>query len=108
MDLRAKKILDFWFIETPAEKRFKKDEKFDQIIKEKFLKDYELAAKNKLDHWQDTPKGCLALIILLDQAHPRDFLLLIPLHYLSAPFQNETPIVLLQGSIPQQQQFPYQ
>ena len=67
MDLRVKKILDFWFIETPAEKRFKKDEKFDQIIKEKFLSDYELAAKNKLDHWQDTPKGCLALIILLDQ-----------------------------------------
>ena len=67
MDLRAKKILDFWFIETSAEKRFKKDEKFDQIIKEKFLSDYELAAKNKLDHWQDTSKGCLALIILLDQ-----------------------------------------
>ena len=40
MDLRAKKILDFWFIETPAEKRFKKDEKFDQIIKEKFLSKY--------------------------------------------------------------------
>ena len=67
MDSRAKKILDFWFIETSAEKRFKKDEKFDQIIKEKFLSDYELAAKNKLDHWQDTSKGCLALIILLDQ-----------------------------------------
>ena len=67
MDSRAKKILDFWFIETPAEKRFKKDEKFDQIIKEKFLSDYELATKNKLDRWQDTSKGCLALIILLDQ-----------------------------------------
>ena len=26
MDSRAKKILDFWFIETPAEKKFKKIE----------------------------------------------------------------------------------
>ena len=66
MDSRAKKILDFWFIETSAEKRFKKDEKFDQIIKEKFLKDYELASVNEYDDWQDSSLGCLALVILFD------------------------------------------
>jgi uncharacterized protein (DUF924 family) len=60
-------ILNFWFVETSAEQKFKKDLKFDQVIKDRFLKDYELAIQNKLDDWQDTAKGSLALIILLDQ-----------------------------------------
>jgi uncharacterized protein (DUF924 family) len=45
---RAQTILDFWFKETPSEIRFKKDEKFDQKIKDNFLKDYELACQNEL------------------------------------------------------------
>ena len=60
-------IINFWFTETSAEQKFKKDLKFDQVIKDKFLNDYELASKNKLDDWQRTDRGCLALIILLDQ-----------------------------------------
>ena len=65
--LKINKILDFWFIETSAEQKFKKDLKFDQVIKNKFFNDYELASQNKLDDWQGTGRGCLALIILLDQ-----------------------------------------
>jgi len=67
MSLKIKKILNFWFVETSSEQKFKKDLKFDQIIKDKFFSDYELASKNKLDDWQGTDRGCLALIILLDQ-----------------------------------------
>ena len=67
MKTRISEILDFWFVKTPSEKRFKKDEKFDQEIKENFLIDYENASLNKYDDWQDTPEGCLALVILLDQ-----------------------------------------
>ena len=67
MNDRAEKILNFWFIETPSEKRFKKDQKFDEEIKKNFLKDYQLAKNNEYDDWQDSPKECLALIILLDQ-----------------------------------------
>ena len=67
MKIKINEILDFWFVETPDEKKFKKDLKFDQVIKNKFLNDYELAIQNKLDSWQDTARGCLALIILLDQ-----------------------------------------
>ena len=67
MNIHITTILNFWFIETPDEKKFKKDLKFDQVIKSRFLSDYELAIQNKLDDWQDTAKGCLALIILLDQ-----------------------------------------
>ena len=43
---KAQEILDFWFKETPSEKRFKKDNGFDQIIRDKFLKpsDKEISA----------------------------------------------------------------
>ena len=67
MHKRAQEILDFWFKETPPEKRFKKDENFDQLIRKKFLEDYELASANEYDDWQDSPLGCLALVILFDQ-----------------------------------------
>ena len=64
---RSQAILDFWFKETPSEMWFKKDEKFDQKIKDNFLKDYELACQNVHDDWQDNPMSCLALVILFDQ-----------------------------------------
>jgi len=67
MNLKIKNILYFWFVETSDEKKFQKDFKFDQVIKGRFLNDYKLASQNKLDNWQDTDRGCLALIILLDQ-----------------------------------------
>ena len=67
MNKRAQDILDFWFKETPAENRFKKDDVFDQIIKDKFLNDYELASQNEYDDWQDQPMSTLALVILFDQ-----------------------------------------
>ncbi len=64
---KAQKILDFWFKETPAEKRFKKDEAFDQLIRERFINDYVLASQNEYDDWQDQPMSALALVILFDQ-----------------------------------------
>ena len=64
---KAQAILDFWFKETPAEKRFTKDEVFDDLIRDKFLKDYELASQNEYDDWQDQPMSALALVILFDQ-----------------------------------------
>ena len=35
--VKAQEILDFWFKETPSEKRFKKDDAFDQTIRDRFL-----------------------------------------------------------------------
>ena len=64
---KEQSILDFWFKETPAEKRFKKDEAFDNLIKNKFLKDDELASQNEYDDWQDQPMSALALLIIFDQ-----------------------------------------
>ena len=34
--VKAQEILDFWFKETPSEKRFKKDDAFDQTIRDRF------------------------------------------------------------------------
>ena len=67
MHTRTKKILDFWFKETPPKKRFQKHKDFDELIKKNFLKDYELAGSNEYDDWQDSPLGSLALVILFDQ-----------------------------------------
>ena len=59
---KAQAILDFWFKETPAEKRFKKDDTFDKTIRDKFLNDYELASRNEHDDWQDQPMSALASV----------------------------------------------
>ena len=67
MNIKAQNIIDFWFKETPPKKRFQKHKDFDQLIKNKFFKDHELASKNEYDDWQDSPHSCLALVILLDQ-----------------------------------------
>ena len=67
MNKKAKEIIDFWFKETPPKKRFQKHKDFDELIKNFFLKDYELASSNEYDDWQDSPLGSLALVILFDQ-----------------------------------------
>lgn len=50
--------MDVWFGE---------DAVFDQQIQSEFLGDVEEASEGKLDHWAHTPRGRLALILLLDQ-----------------------------------------
>ena len=63
----AKKILDFWFKESLPEELFRQKDSFDKKIRDKFFSDYEKAIINEYDYWEDEPKSCLALIILLDQ-----------------------------------------
>lgn len=65
-------ILDFWFSnpQAPAGTRkvwFAKDPNFDQLICSRFQNDYQAAATGQLDQWQESPQGCVALILLLDQ-----------------------------------------
>ena len=64
---RAKAILEFCFVKTKLEQWFKKNEEFDEELKNKFYKDYRKAINNEYDEWQDYPKSCVALVILLDQ-----------------------------------------
>ncbi|MGF1491419.1 MAG: DUF924 family protein [Microcoleaceae cyanobacterium] len=67
-------ILNFWFghPDDPAYGRerkvwFIKNPKFDAEIRERFLTDYQSASQGELNHWHNTPKSCLALVLLLDQ-----------------------------------------
>lgn len=67
-------ILEFWFGAPEDEHSgpfraiwFQPDEEFIGEARERFAGDYERAKKGELDDWQQTPRGALALILLLDQ-----------------------------------------
>ena len=60
-------ILKFWFKECNPEQWFKKNDAFDQIIKNSFSNTIKDAIGGKMDDWENTETGCLALIIILDQ-----------------------------------------
>lgn len=71
---QAREILDFWFGEPDAENYgkprkewFNKVPAFDREIQDRFITVYEKAAMGELDNWQNSPDGCLALILVLDQ-----------------------------------------
>ncbi|MBX3223295.1 MAG: DUF924 domain-containing protein [Labilithrix sp.] len=50
-----------------ATKWYKKDDAFDREIADRFGDTLELAARGGLDGWKTTPRGRLALVIVLDQ-----------------------------------------
>lgn len=74
---RIETILRFWFGDladhhTPpapskAETWFKADPAFDARIRETFGDDVERALRGELDGWTSSPRGTLALVLLLDQ-----------------------------------------
>ncbi|MHC8508296.1 MAG: DUF924 family protein [Rhodospirillales bacterium] len=77
-DPRIQRVLDFWFgpEDSPEWGQMRKvwwitDLAFDAEVKDALGALYEEAREGALDAWADSPKGVLALIILLDQA-PRN------------------------------------
>jgi len=62
----AREVLKFWRAAGPS-LWFAKDAAFDARFRERFLIAHEAAARGELEHWQATPEGALALVILLDQ-----------------------------------------
>ena len=64
-------ILDFWFAPGMAEKWFVSDPDLDREVGERLRALHEKAAAGELDSWRDTARGCLALLVLLDQT-PRN------------------------------------
>src|SRR6185295_3746771 len=62
----ALRVVSFWIEAGPA-LWFAKDEKFDARFRDRFLREHEAAARGELQHWQSTPDGALALVLLLDQ-----------------------------------------
>lgn len=76
----AHAVLSFWFGEQYDEHPsdvvlydqrrklwFGKQPEFDQMIASRFQDLYAQAAAGELDHWQQSPLGALALILVLDQ-----------------------------------------
>lgn len=59
-------IASFW-LDAGPKRWFEKDVAFDAEIRDRFTVAYEAAAAGKLALWENTPEGCLALLILLDQ-----------------------------------------
>ncbi|MCT7948402.1 DUF924 domain-containing protein [Ancylothrix sp. C2] len=71
---KVDEILEFWFGKSSdsnygkrREIWFTKDPLFDEELRNRFYTDYQLATTGSLDTWQDSPRSCLALILLLDQ-----------------------------------------
>ncbi len=64
---RIEEILGFWFGETAPAKWFNGGEQFNEEVERRFGAEVELAQAGKLHHWVSSPRGRLALIILLDQ-----------------------------------------
>jgi uncharacterized protein (DUF924 family) len=72
---RPADILQFWFDRPPDESGegnarkvwFKKSPDFDREVRMRFLSVYDRAIAGQLDDWKETPEGCLALVIVLDQ-----------------------------------------
>jgi uncharacterized protein (DUF924 family) len=60
-------IIKFWFEKIEPASWWKKDEAFDQLIRERFTDIYQRAAKCELFEWRQHALGWLAEIIVLDQ-----------------------------------------
>jgi len=65
-------VLAFWRAAGPK-KWFDKDAAFDSAIARRFFSVWRAAGDGELAHWQETPEGALALVIVLDQ-FPRNML----------------------------------
>lgn len=80
MTERGEEILRFWFADTPVDAFtiddrmafwFGDDESLDAQIATLFAQDIALAEAGEADDWAGSPRGRLALIILLDQLRRR-------------------------------------
>ena len=68
------RVLEFWFGKEDSPefgvrqaKWFEADAEFDALVTEKFGADYEAAVAGEYDWLTDSARGCLALVVLLDQ-----------------------------------------
>jgi uncharacterized protein (DUF924 family) len=73
---QIQEVLDFWFatrvldeltIDSRMERWFEDDDVFNHGLAERFTDLTEMALRGDLDDWPSTPKGRLALILLLEQ-----------------------------------------
>ena len=66
-DSEIDEILSFWFEEIDHSRWFRSDPEFDKELEQRFGKTLARAKDGQLDQWCGTPRGYLALIVVLDQ-----------------------------------------
>lgn len=67
MRVTADKVLDFWFREADRKNWFERSDEFDAVIRDRFADAVETARSGGFSDWDETARGCLAVIILIDQ-----------------------------------------
>ncbi|MEP4379908.1 MAG: DUF924 family protein [Alphaproteobacteria bacterium] len=67
MAITADAVLDFWFAETDRANWFERSDAFDRVIRDRFADAVETARGGGFSDWHETARGCLAVIILIDQ-----------------------------------------
>ncbi len=60
-------IWKLWFQDIDSKQWFQKNDEFDVMLRDRFLQHHEKAMQGDYDHWMDDAKGCLSLVVLLDQ-----------------------------------------
>ncbi len=65
--MSATEVIKFWFEDIEPKQQFKKDPKFDDLIRERFQTLHDWARQGLLYAWREHPLDSLAEIIILDQ-----------------------------------------
>ena len=60
-------LIEFWFSEEARKHWFNSNKAFDRALLEAYEQTWLDAKQARLDHWQESAEGSLALVILLDQ-----------------------------------------
>lgn len=60
-------VLAFWFDEIDPKQWWRADPDFDHLIHQRFGELHRQAVADALSAWRETPRGCLAEVIVLDQ-----------------------------------------
>jgi uncharacterized protein (DUF924 family) len=62
-----RELIEFWFSEETSKHWFNSTKTFDQALIDTYEGTWVEAKQGKLDHWQQSATGSLALVIVLDQ-----------------------------------------
>lgn len=76
VDVSPEDVHRFWFADSIADPQaaqarggvwFKSSAEFDEQIRERFAPTIERAARGELSAWEQAPRSCIALVVVLDQ-----------------------------------------
>lgn len=87
-------VLAFWFDERARRHWFDSTPAFDAEVRARLLPLHGAAAAGRLAAWRRSPRGCLALVVLLDQV-PRNAFRGRPAAYATDPLAREVAVEAL-------------